>query len=73
MDPVACWERLLDACTAGDMAEAADAALDLDAWKLKGGCLPPPVPFLSSGRLRAFARVCLTIHAAMHPLDEEAR
>ena len=40
MDPQATWQRLLDAYTSQDWAEAKEAADDLLAW-LRGGGFPP--------------------------------
>src|SRR5689334_8416174 len=44
MDPLACWNRLCVACAEGDMAEAADAAEDLDGWRVGGGFRPEAIP-----------------------------
>jgi hypothetical protein len=40
MDPQATWQRLLDAYSSHDPAEAKDAAEDLLVW-LRGGGFPP--------------------------------
>jgi len=43
--PKSCWERLREALADGDLAEAREAALDLDRWRLRSdGPCPEGVP-----------------------------
>jgi hypothetical protein len=63
MDPLACWRRLVDALKAGDLAEVLAAADDLNAWRLRGGFKPDPVPGIlwEPFVLAHFARVCSVV------------
>jgi hypothetical protein len=63
MDPLATWKRLCEACEAGDMVEAADAAADLNGWRLRGGFRPAGIPadVWEPGALPVFVRLCLAV------------
>jgi hypothetical protein len=63
MDPKVCWLTLCDALRHGDMQEAAEAAMALREWQLKGGFMPAEVPEGIGGRLRDFAKVCSAVAA----------
>ncbi len=61
MDPLACWERLVEACRMGEMEEAAQAAMDLRQWQVGGGFMPAGVPDSVGCRLRDFALVARAV------------
>jgi hypothetical protein len=44
MDPLACWQRFLEACQEGDWEGAAEAHADLVEWRRKGGFRPAEIP-----------------------------
>lgn len=57
MDALACWERLCDALSDGDIDEAQSACDDLAKWKARGGFRPVEIPADAWVRLRDAARL----------------
>jgi len=59
MDPLACWNRLLDAFRESDYEECASACDDLRHWLLRGSFRPKELPgIVTSAALLTLATFC---------------